>query len=209
MENGWSTKWLLREIALSATYRLSSRPHAEGTRTDADNLLLWRMTPRRLDFEAWRDAMLAVSGRLDTSMGGPPRHPDGKDELSPENPGHGRRTLYCFISRFKPNTTLTLFDVPEPNVTSERRTLTTIPQQQLFALNSPFVVAMAKSLADRLAREAATDEARIDLGWRLAFARGPTAEERRAAVEYLAASGEDWPQLCHALLLCNEFTFVH
>jgi len=208
MENGWSVKWLLREITLSATYRLSSRPDADNQRIDGDNLLLWRMPPRRLDFEAWRDATLAVAGRLDAAVGGPPLLPDGKTEIHPENPAHGRRTLYCFISRFKPNPTLTLFDVPEPNVTSEQRTVTTIPQQQLFALNSPFIVAMSKALAERLEREAATDEARIDRGWRLVFSRPPAPEERQAALDYLAANGRDWSQLCHALLMSNEFSFL-
>jgi hypothetical protein len=208
MENGWSTKWLVREIVLSATYRLSSRPDAGNQRIDGDNLLLWRVTPRRLEFEAWRDAALAVSGRLDRTPGGPPLLADGTAELHPENPAHGRRTLYCFVSRFKPNPTLTLFDVPEPNVTSEKRTVTTIPQQQLFALNSPFLVAMGKAFSERLLREADSDDARIDRGWRLAFARGPTPEERQAALDYLAATGGDWPQFCHALLMSNEFMFL-
>jgi len=207
MEHGWSTKWLIREITLSSTYRLSSRLDAANQKLDGDNQLLWRMTPRRLDFEAWRDATLAVAGKLDRALGGPPLFADGK-QIHPQDPSHGRRTLYSFISRFDPNPSLTLFDVPEPNVTSEKRTVTTIPQQQLFALNSPFMVAMSKALAERLAKEAPDDAARIERVWKLAFARSPVPEERQAAIDYLRANGSDWPQFCHAIFLANEFLFL-
>jgi len=208
MEHGWSTKWLIREITLSTTYRLSSRPDAGNQNLDGDNQLLWRMTPRRLEFEAWRDAMLAVAGKLDRTPGGPPLAADGKTQLQPQDPSHGRRTLYCFISRYQPNPTLRLFDVPEPNITSERRTVTTIPQQQLFALNSPFIVAMSKAFAERLGKEAADDDARIDRAFRIAFARSASPEERQAARDYLQANGNDWPLVCHGILMANEFVFL-
>jgi hypothetical protein len=213
IEQGWSTKWLIREITLSATYRLSSRPDVANQRLDGDNQLLWRMTPRRLDFEAWRDAMLAVAGKLDLALGGPPwfgNNPkkDKDREISPQDPSHGRRTLYCFISRRDPNPTLTLFDVPEPNVTSEGRAVTTSPQQQLFALNSSFMVEMSKAFAERLGKEAADDAARIDRAWKLAFARSPSPEERQSVVDYLQATANGWPQVCHAILLGNEFLFL-
>ena len=207
MEQGWSTKWLIREITLSTTYRLSSRPDAANQKLDGENQLLWRMTPRRLEFEAWRDATLAVAGKLDRTLGGPPLLADGK-QIHPQDPSHGRRTLYSFISRFEPNPTLTLFGMPEPNVTSERRTVTTIPQQQLFAINSPFMVEMSKALAGRLATEAPDAAARIDRAWKLAFARSPTPDERQAALDYLQANGNDWPQFCHAILNANEFRFL-
>ena len=208
MEHGWSTKWLIREITLSATYRLSSRPDAANQKLDGDNQLLWRMTPRRLDIEAWRDATLAVAGKLDRTLGGPPGSADGKQQRLPEDPSHGRRTLYCFISRFEPNHTLTLFDMPDPNVTNERRTLSTLPQQQLFVLNSQFMVAMSKAFADRLATEAPAAAARIDRAWKLAYARSPSTDERQAAIEFLEANGSDWQQFCHAVLLTNEFRFL-
>jgi len=208
MEHGWSTKWLVREITLSTSYRLSSRPDVANQKLDGDNQLLWRMTPRRLEFEAWRDATLAVAGKLDRTLGGPPLAADGKKQIHPQDPSHGRRTLYSFVSRFQPNPTLTLFDVPEPNVTSERRTVTTIPQQQLFAINSPFMVAMSQAFAERLATEAPDEATRIDRAWRLAYARSPSPDERQAAVDYLQANGNDWPQFCHAILLANEFRFL-
>lgn len=215
MDNGWSTKWLHRETMLSATYGLSSVPDAKNLANDADNHKLWRMTPRRLDFEAWRDSMLVVAGKLDPQIGGPPYlDPQGKVQLHPENPENRRRTIYGFISRFKPNPTLTLFDFPEPNVTSDQRTATTIPQQQLFALNSPFVLAMARSFAARLEASEKSEEHRLCLAWQLAFGRLPTEREIVIAREFLreATSADEklgpWERLCHSLLTTNEFAFV-
>jgi hypothetical protein len=215
IEAGWSTKWLIREIALSATYRLSSDADPRGFEFDPDNILLWRMTPRRLGFEAWRDGMLAVAGKLDATRGGPPykngvipKPDDGKTKLRPEDPAHDRRTIYSFVSRFEPNPTGTLFDVPEPNVTSEQRTQTTIPQQQLFALNSPFIMAMAKAFAERVGREAVDDEGRVRLAWRLAYGRSPAPSEVAATLEYLQTVDRDWSRVCHALFMSNEFAFL-
>jgi hypothetical protein len=210
MESGWSTKWLHREIVLSSTYRLSSESHVANIEKDADNRYLWRMSPRRLDFEAWRDAMLAVSGTLDDRIGGPSLHnpKDTKSELHPEDPTNRRRTVYSFISRYKPNPTLALFDFPEPNVSSEQRTLTTIPQQQLFALNGRFVEEMAKAFAKRLTRDA-DDEARLQFAWKLAFGRPPTEQEMRLSLAYIGSGSNAWERLCHALLMTNEFAFVN
>jgi hypothetical protein len=219
MESGWSTKWLHREIMLSATYRLSSATDPDNATRDADNHYLWRMAPRRLDVEAWRDSMLAVSRKLDPKLGGPSSSPSGKTtkaELHPEDPSNNRRTVYCFISRFKPNPTLTLFDFPEPNVTSDRRNVTTIPQQQLFALNSPFTLAMAKAFAARIEKEEKQEKARIRLAWRLAFGRLPTEQEVTLSLEFLRSAQRataerltPWEQLCHSLLATNEFAFVN
>lgn len=212
MESGWSTRWLHREIMLSAAYGLSCGGDPRNADKDADNLTLWRTSPRRLDFEAWRDSMLAVSGMLDARIGGPPKD---KGELHPEDPMNNRRTVYCFISRFKPNPTLTLFDFPEPNVTSERRNVTTIPQQQLFALNGPFIVAAAKAFSARIEKEEPNEDARIRLAWRLAFGRLPTVREVQLSRAFLrqevdpAAQLSPWQQLCHSLLTTNEFGFVN
>ncbi|MEI7685319.1 MAG: DUF1553 domain-containing protein, partial [Planctomycetota bacterium] len=212
MESGWSTRWLHREIMLSAAYGLNSAGDAKNDAKDADNLYLWRTAPRRLDFEAWRDSMLAVSGTLDPRVGGPPK---AAGELHPEDPTNNRRTVYCFISRFKPNPTLILFDFPEPNVTSERRNVTTIPQQQLFALNSPFIVAAAKAFSARIEKQERNEEARIRLAWRLAFGRLPTAREVDLSQAFLRqeidpmAQLSPWQQLCHSLLTTNEFGFVN
>jgi hypothetical protein len=210
MESGWSTKWLHREIMLSATYRLDGNGDAQNAAKDPENLHLWRANLRRLDFEAWRDAMLVVSGLFDPVVGG---QPSGQAE----DPANVRRTVYSFISRFQPNPTLTIFDFPEPNVTSDRRHLTTSPQQQLFALNSKFTLAMAKAFAARIEKTESRESEQVQLAWQLAFGRLPDARETTLSTAFLRAAntgaGAGHPtnlqRLCHALLTSNEFTFVN
>jgi hypothetical protein len=240
VESGWSIKWLHRQIMLSATYQLSSEQDPDGLAKDPDNFLLWRMTPRRLDVEAWRDAVLAVAGRLDPAIGGPAlnqKDPGLKEVpgfpgfsrlngLDVDNPANGRRTLYGIVSRYAPNPALVLFDFPEPNVTSDLRGTTTIPQQQLFVLNSQFMIEMSRAFAQRVAQAAPDDEQRVRLAWQLAYARLPTAQELTLSLNFVRTSpnvtGADvnaadanaadkltgWEQLCHALLSSNEFMFV-
>ena len=230
IKSGWSVKWLHREIMLSAAYRSSSATTAENLAKDSDNQFLWRMTPRRLDVEAWRDAVLSVAGRLDPQVGGPslnlaepavreiPNFPTFSrlNGLDVDDPAHGRRSIYCIVSRYAPNPALVLFDFPEPNVTSDSRGTTTIPQQQLFVLNSRFMLEMGRAFAQRLEQAAATDGERLKLAWRLAYGRELTEAEAATGVQFLqsteAADPADklsrWQQLCHALLASNEFAFV-
>ncbi len=230
MESGWSIKWLHREIMRSATYQLSSAQNAVNMAVDPGNEYLWRMTPRRLDIEAWRDALLSVSGKLASEVGGP-----SVDQTTPglkevegfnffsrlngfeaDNPSGRRRTLYTVVSRYSPNTTLTLFDFPEPNVTSDQRIITTVPQQQLFVLNGPFMVEMSRQFAKRLESGASSDEARLRYGWMLAYARQPSSDEIAVAMQFLrnpvdsqaTESLNVWEQLSHALLASNEFMFM-
>ena len=131
--SGWSLKPLHREIMLSAVYQQSSRDDSTGFAKDPGNALLWRMNRRRLDIEAWRDALLATAGRLDSKLGGP--------SASLDAPGNQRRTVYAAVSRHDLAWMLRLFDFPDPNITSDRRVETTIPLQQLFVLNSEFMAA--------------------------------------------------------------------
>jgi hypothetical protein len=138
MANGWSLKWLHREIMLSATYRQSSKPREDGMQADATNHLLWRMNPRRLDVEAYRDSILEASGTLDRTAGGPSLDLDLDTSL--------RRTVYGRVSRSNLNTLLRLYDFPSANLTSPERELTTTPLQQLFVMNSPFIQAQAEAL---------------------------------------------------------------
>jgi hypothetical protein len=206
VEAGWSVKWLHREILLSAAYQLGSG-HGPADTVDPENRYLWRHTPRRLDVEAWRDAVLLVSGRLDRTLGGP--------SSSLGDAGHSRRTLYGKVSRLEPDRMLVLFDFPDANVSSERRSITTVPQQQLFALNSDFMVASARALAARLTSAAPGDEERIVLAYRWAFARSPSPRERQAALAFLreAPTGAGnrltaLEQFAQAILACNEFAWV-
>ena len=234
IEAGWSIQWLHREIMLSSTYLAASVPDPANMAIDPGNEYLWRVSPRRLDFEAWRDTLLSVAGLLDLRVGGPSvdqTNPGLKEVegfnffsrlngVEADNPAGRRRTLYSVVSRYAPNTTMMLFDFPEPNVTSDQRISTTVPQQQLFVLNSPFFIEMSRGLAKRLANAAATDDERIALGWQLAYGRSPSDDERDLAKNFLAAKAETdsagtdadrltrWEQISHAWLASNEFMFV-
>jgi cytochrome c553 len=208
--NGWSLKWLHREIMLSATYQLASVDDPAGRVKDPDNRLLWRGNRRRLDVESWRDALLAVSGQLDPSFGGPTT-----DLGSAQN---RRRTVYGKVSRHALNGLLRLFDFPDANITSERRTETTVPQQQLFVLNSPFFVAQAKSLAARLNAAEKDDAARVARAYLLVYGRPATEAERELSLHYLAGKDDPaeaghnqltrWERYAQALLAGNEFLYI-
>jgi hypothetical protein len=165
------------------------------------------MNRRRLDVESWRDAILAVSGRLEPSVGGP--------SIDPKDPESRRRTVYSRISRLELNSLLAMFDFPDPNTHSERRVTTITPLQKLFVLNSPLMVRQADALAERLTSEAVPgggqddeSEARIRRAYALLFGRSPTADELRLGLGYLGAEPEtrraNWPSYAQALLVSNE-----
>ncbi|HLK55581.1 MAG TPA: PSD1 and planctomycete cytochrome C domain-containing protein [Chthonomonadaceae bacterium] len=220
--HGWSLKWLHRQILLSATYRMSSATNAHNETVDPEDRLLWRMPRRRLEIEAWRDAMLAVSNKLDETLGGP--------SLSLTEPGNCRRTFYAAVSRHDLDAMLRLFDFPDPNVTSDARTATTVPLQQLFVLNSEFMIRQAKAFAARInAIPGEADAARIREAYLLAYGRPPTEKEISLGLTFLQGSksyasappatgphpaGESapklsrWEQYAQALLSSNEFLYV-
>jgi len=207
MESGWSIKTLHRRIMLSASYRMSSDYHQGHQDRDPENRYLWRMNRRRLQVEPWRDAMLAVAGRLDRSLGGP--------SIDLAKPDNRRRTLYGFISRHKLNDLLRLFDFPDPNITAGQRSVTTVPLQQLFVLNSDFVLQQARALAGRLTQEADEEEQRIRRAYALLFARDPSQRELAAGLEFLKSPQlkssqplSAWQQYALALLGTNEFMFI-
>ena len=210
VEQGWSIKALHREILMSAVYRASSAPIAANLAKDADNRWLWRHGRSRLDIEAWRDSMLAVSGQLDDKMGGPTFN---LGEASAK-----RRTVYAKISRHDLNATLRMFDFPDANITSEKRTETTVPQQQLFVLNSTFVVESAKALAARVQKDAKAEPERVARLFALAVGRPATTEESAVALDFLkgtdpaadqaAVKLSRWERLSQAVLAGNEFMYV-
>lgn len=166
MENGWSLKKLHRLILLSSTWQMSSQYRAEAFAKDGENRLLWRMNPRKLEVESWRDSMLAVTGELDRALGGPP-----SDKILESS----RRTLYGKVSRngdrFLSDEFLRLFDFPAPRSTSEQRTASTVPRQHLFMMNSGFMAARAQALSARLQRESSDDQTRITRAYQLLYAR--------------------------------------
>jgi hypothetical protein len=214
INSGWSIKALHREIMLSSTYRQSSRLDSSGEARDPGNILLWRMNRRRLDVEAWRDAILAVAGQLDTEVGGPSANLD--------LPSNHRRTLYAAISRHDLAWMLRLFDFPDPNITSGGRVDTIVPLQQLFVLNSEFMVSSARAVAARLSlpghgTAVESDESRIGRAYLLLFGRQATEREVKLGLTYLRlADGTKkaqpnmtrWDRYAQALLATNEFLFV-
>jgi cytochrome c553 len=206
IKNGWSLKWLHRQIVASSTYQLDSRADSANDKIDAANIYLWRGTRRRLDIELWRDSLLAVSGNLDPARGGP------TFDLHDQNAK--RRTVYARISRHELNGLLRLFDFPDANVTADKRTTTTVPQQQLFALNSEFMANQARSFAARIEKQASTDSDRVIAAYRLAFGRLPDSQELELAERFLKlpARNDDkltrWQQYAQILLASNELMYV-
>jgi hypothetical protein len=203
MDNGWSLKWLMREIALSSTYRQSSHASKESLSADPQNQLLSRMPRRRLSIEAWRDAVLSASGDLEPTVYGA--------SLDPMQLEAKRRTIYSEISRLELNKLLALFDFPDPNTHNPQRNETTTPLQKLFVLNSPFMVKQAELLRDRVAETAGNDAPlRVLMAYRQLFGRAPTEEEQRLAYEFLgdSPSPERWAEYTHALLASNEFLIL-
>jgi hypothetical protein len=185
-------------VMLSSVYTLSTDHSDANYAKDPDNRLLWRANLRqRLDVEALRDSLLSVAGTLDTSAGGPPQL------LSEKN---HRRTIYAYIGRTKPDAMLTLFDFPNPNNTNEQRTVTAGPLQRLFFMNSDFVRAQAKTLAERLE---GTDADKIRRAYRLLFARQPTEQELAAGLAFLKKGGDAWAQYAQVLLSSSEFSAVN
>jgi len=208
IQNGWSLKWLHREIMLSAAYQQSSEFHAEHHRADPENRLLWRMNRRRLDIESWRDAALAAAGFLDFKQSG------GPQDLAEAS--NRRRTIYGTVGRTLLNDMLRLYDFPDPSIHGEQRVPTTTPTQQLFVLNSEFVQTQAERLFDRLNRESPSElSARVNQAHHWLFGRKASEREIAWATDFLSAphrtpeeQSQDWRLYLHALLGSNEFMFV-
>ena len=179
IRGGWSLKKLHRWMMLSSTYQQSSAPNPAAAKLDPGNQLLWQMNRRRLDFEAMRDTFLAVAGRLDPTIGGRPV------ELTSE-PFPPRRTVYGFVERQNLPGLFRTFDFASPDTTSPQRFSTTVPQQALFLMNSPFIVQQARSLSERPeVRSCQSDEARIQEIYRVAFNRRADEDEVKIAKEFL------------------------
>lgn len=211
MNEGWSTKKLIREIVLSATYsqdskaasRLNQKP-GEGTVSDPENTWLSRMPRRRLAVEPWRDSLLFVSGELSPAAGA---------SLELTDTTNLRRTVYGRISRLKLDDTLMQFDYPDANVHAEKRSTTTTAMQKLFVLNHPFMLARAEALAGRSAGNGRRESsARIQWLYQTLYGRNPTRAETELAERFIQGSGGDaaeaWPRYAHVLLSSNEFSFV-
>ncbi len=204
VENGWSIKALIRGIVTSSTYQQGETVHLKYAEQDPGNRLLWQMNRKRLDFEAMRDSVLSVSGNLRLKQGGRSMHIANKPEAS-------RRTVYGFVDRQNLPNLFRTFDFAGPDTTCPKRFTTTVPQQALYLLNSPFIEAQAKRLGARSGVTSADDEERIRVIYRLAYQREPSVEEAslaKAFVDEFVPSAAAWERLGQALLVSNEMMFV-
>jgi cytochrome c553 len=237
MENGWSLKALHRQILLSRTYQQSGTFDPHPAAVDPANHLAWRSEPRRLDFEALRDTLLAVGGNLDLRVGG------RSVDITTDTPSP-RRTLYGFIDRQNLPGLFRTFDFASPDATSPQRFTTTVPQQALYLMNHPFVIEQARRLA---ARALAPPDIAVPCGtgaspaslespgpgqthpirpafpsipdlhrlYQLVYQRDATDVELRLATAFLEAESEapvqsltSWERLAHVLLQSNELAFL-
>jgi mono/diheme cytochrome c family protein len=187
IDNGWSIKKLHRTLMLSRAYQQSSQDNPAARRLDPENRWLWRMNRRRLDFEELRDSLLAAGGKLDLTQGGLP-------VSAIAWPYSKRRTVYSFIDRALVPNDFRVFDFASPDAHSPQRYLTTVPQQALLMMNSPFVVEQAKAMMNRPEIAAENNpRLRITKLYRLLYGRSPNAEEIALGLKYAndPANSED------------------
>ena len=208
VQSGWSAKWLHREIMLSASYQQAGTSDDTKYKQDSTNRWLWRMSRRRLSVEAWRDAILTAAGTLDRTIGGPSIDLDSTHNV--------RQTIYGNVSRIKLNHLLGLYDFPDPSQHGPLRELTTTPLQQLFVLNSSFIMRQSAALAHRSNHGAQfSTTQKIRRLYELTLSRQPNAKELKLAQHFLqnrqleGGSGmEPWNQFAQVLLSTNELMFV-
>ncbi len=237
MEHGWSLKRLHRQIMTSTVYRQSARPlppggegRVQAERLDPQNHLLWRMNLRRLEAEIVRDAVLAVGGKLDPALGGPPilitNPPSGVSEVKPGPTPTSpyRRSLYLFARRVYPLKILEVFDTPIMPVNCTQRMNSATVLQSLTFLNSFFVIEQAEHLSARVRARAGPDAGRqVDAAYRITLAREPTGREQEKCRAFLRDQKTNYVKngwapdrsgraaltdLCHMLLCTNEFLYV-
>ncbi|UUO04898.1 DUF1553 domain-containing protein [Blastopirellula sp. J2-11] len=213
--NDWKLKPLHRLICTSATYRQASSRNPNAEEKDADNRLLSRMNPRKLDAESVRDAVLAVSGKLNHKMYGPgfrdfdyqEAYAPVYDYITPDRAELQRRSIYRFVVRTTPHPYLMTLDCPDPANLTPARNATTTVLQSLTLLNNDFMLQQADHLAEQVRQEAGdSTAAQADAAFRLTLARRPSPTEVEASAELIEGYG--LPQLCRMLLNTNEFIYV-
>ncbi|MGB7347965.1 MAG: PSD1 and planctomycete cytochrome C domain-containing protein [Pirellulaceae bacterium] len=225
VENGWSTKRLVRQIVLSETFSQSSGNREAMESIDPTNVYLWRANRRHLSIEAIRDSVLAVSGQLDRSLGGRPA------ELWPNktsvSDGAGqytrRRTIYGFINRFNLDPTLRAFDFPSPMQTQPSRGESIVAPQALFLMNSPFVSEQtAQLVASDAFKQLADDNQRVEFLFGKILQRQPAENEVLRISQFVEFQTrlekqvkspgrfqyDPWPLIAQSLIMSNEFQYV-
>jgi hypothetical protein len=204
----------VRRLVLSSTFRQSSAPRAAALRADGGNALLWRFAPRRLEAEAIRDSILAVSGALDLRAGGPgfdvvvaqPGNVYNYITKTEFGPADWRRSIYAHQIRGEQDATFGAFDCPDGGQAVPRRARSTTALQALNLLNSPFVIEQAERFAGRLRREESHASGQVERAFRLAFQRGPDPGEHEDAARLVRTHGLE--ALARALFNANELLFV-
>jgi cephalosporin-C deacetylase-like acetyl esterase len=228
VEDGWSIKELIRRIALSRVYRLDSSWVESNFEKDPENVWLWRMSPRRLDAEAIRDAMLLTAGKLDlkppvgsvvaTGGEGYTGGVERGNQLAESK--FNCRSVYLPVIRGRAFESLDLFDGLDGSMVTGQRDQTTVPSQSLYLLNSPYVLGLASAAAQRLIEDAEDPAGRIDLAYLRSFGRLPTDTERNAALAFIDSYRQQaaaqklpnttpeftaWLTFCQSLWASGEF----
>jgi hypothetical protein len=224
MDHGWSVKELIRQIVLSRAYQLASSHDPKNFEADPDNTLVWRMSKKRLEAEAIRDAVLSASGRLileppvgsavaqaGEGLAGPNRrfNQDGQDM---------HRAVYLAVVRDQVPDSLALFDFADPSLVTGDRSSTSGPSQALYLMNNPFIIQSAEAAGDRLRASGQSDETRVNAAYLRFLSRKPTAAEVPRARDFLArfpdpkAGGNReraaWTAFCQALYASAEFRYL-
>jgi Protein of unknown function (DUF1553)/Protein of unknown function (DUF1549) len=227
VREGWSIKKLHRLILTSNTYRMSKRSRPECMVKDPENRLLWRAPYRRLEVEAVRDSMLAISGQLNPQLYGPSMFPsipreavEGHSDpntvwMASSERDQARRTIYVHVKRSLLVPLLETLDFCDTARTAAQRSVTTVAPQALTLFNGAFVNQQSRHLADRLFKEVGPDSsAQIERIYRLALCRPPTERERMALLGFLQARERDGMkateaavQMCRVVLNLNEFVY--
>ena len=224
MNDGWSVKKLIRNLVLSHAYQLDSTFDRKSFEADPDNALVWRMSPRRLDAECLRDAMLTIGGQLNiappvgsvvarTGEGPTTRPRLGGDSITAaiNDQRNAHRTVYLPIIREQLPESLTLFDFPDPNGVAGERATTNVPAQSLYLMNNPFVIRQAEAAADRLLASTGDDAEHVKRAFETFFSRPPTEKESKASLEFLqsysvkSSKRSAWSALTQALFASAEF----
>jgi len=230
VRTGWSVKQMHRVIMNSETYQMAAEYSGNaGTDIDPDNVYLWHYPQRRLEGEAIRDSILAVSGNLNAKAGGPAYFPPVPETVrksvykgiwvvNEDGPEVWRRGIYSYFKRGMKFPMFEVFDQPDPNVTCERRAVSTVPTQALTLLNNEFVLNQARFFSERVSKLAGPEQvAQVRMAYRIALSREPSANELRSNVEFLnrqmAAHGgsaaKALTDLCDVLLNLNEFLYIN
>ncbi len=216
--DGQSIKRMIRSIVLSRTYRMSSKADPAAIAIDPENRFWHHRPPKRLEGEAIRDSLLAISGELDRQPFGAPvpihltPFMDGRGRPGVKGPldGDGRRSIYIAVRRNFLSPFMLAFDTPVPFSTMGRRNVSNVPAQALILMNDPFVVARAGRWAKRATERSEEPAERVRWMYRSAFARQPTGQELQMALRFVGDSTTEdrWADLAHALINTKEFIFL-